>query len=92
MFHIKVAVLDEAELFADDNKHDADKGLNEEKEEGHVEVPSRNDKLPTRCKNESTLAWSARQARAEALHTLLTTVIRMEAKQYADIGQTTSSG
>ena len=46
MFHIKVAVLDEAELFADDNKHDADKGLNEEKEEGHVEVPSRHDKLP----------------------------------------------
>ncbi len=46
MFGIKVAVLDETELFADDNKQDADKGLNEEKEEGHVEVPSRNDKLP----------------------------------------------
>lgn len=46
MFHIKVAILDETELFADDNKHDADKGLNEEKEEGHVEVPSRDDKLP----------------------------------------------
>ncbi len=46
----------------------------------------------TRCKNESTLAWISRQGRAEALHTLLTTVIRMEAKQYADIGQTTSSG
>lgn len=92
MFGIEVAVLDETELFADDNKQDADKGLNEEKEEGHVEVPSRNDKLPNEMHERIDISVDTRQARAEALPTLLMTVIRMEAKQYADIGQTTSSG
>ena len=46
MFDIKVADLNETKFFANDNKQDADEGLNEEKEEGHVESPSRDDKLP----------------------------------------------
>jgi len=46
MFGIKVAALDETKLFADDDKQDADRGLNKEEEEGHVKVPSRDDKLP----------------------------------------------
>jgi len=45
MFDIKVADLDETKFFANDNKQDADERLNEEKEEGHVEAPSRDDKL-----------------------------------------------
>lgn len=48
MFGVEVTVLDETELFADDNKQNADGGLNEEKEEGHVEAPSRDDELPIR--------------------------------------------
>ena len=46
MFGIKVAILDETKPFADDNKQNADGRLNEEKEEGHVEATSRDDKLP----------------------------------------------
>jgi hypothetical protein len=56
MFGIKVAVLNKTELFADDNKQNADGGLNEEKEEGHVEAPSRDDKLPMRNRTLARLA------------------------------------
>jgi hypothetical protein len=46
VFNIKVTVLDETNFFADDDKQDADGGLNEQEEEGHVEATSRDDKLP----------------------------------------------
>ena len=46
MFDIEVAVLNETKFLADDDEENADGGLNEEKEEGHVEVASRDDKLP----------------------------------------------